>query len=104
MLSALNKRLFAIRRLKNHLNPKSLMKVIDGLFPSKLRYGIQLFGKVRRNETDPTNLDIENIQKVQNNLQCLLIPHSGELYLYAHYQFKAVMKGPWSTGTTCVIK
>ena len=44
------------------------MKVIDGLFTSKLRYGIQLFGKVRRNETDPTNLDIENIQKVQNKM------------------------------------
>ena len=68
MISSLNKRLLAIRRLKNHLNPKSLLKIIDGLFTSKLKYGIQLLGKVRRSESDPLISDIGTIQKVQNKL------------------------------------
>ena len=65
---ALNRRLFTIRRLKNHLDSTSTKKMIDGLFTSKIRYGIQLFGKVRRLEEDPTNTDLANIQKIQNKL------------------------------------
>ena len=37
-------------------------------FNSKLRYGLQLFGKVRRLPTDPTNQDMDYIQLVQNKL------------------------------------
>ena len=40
LISKLNKRLFAIRRLRNHINSASLMKVVDGLFTSKLRCGL----------------------------------------------------------------
>ena len=68
MIMALYRRLFTIRRLRNHLNATSLMKLVDGLFISKSRYGLQLMGKVRTQESDPTNKDIENIQKVQNKL------------------------------------
>ena len=65
---ALNRRLFSIRQLRNHLNTTSLMKLVDGLFISKIRYGLQLIGKVRILESDPSNKDIENVQKVQNKL------------------------------------
>ena len=44
VLSALNSRLYIIRRLKNHLGMKSLTKVADSLFTSKIRYGLQLLG------------------------------------------------------------
>ena len=39
---------------------------------SKIRYGLQLIAKVRLNETDPSNKDIESIQKVQNKLLRML--------------------------------
>ena len=52
LLSALNKRLFVIRRLKNHFGQKALLKVVYGLFTSKIRYGLQLYGKVRRIDFD----------------------------------------------------
>ena len=72
VIMSLNRRLFAIRRLKNHLNEKSLLKLADGLFTSKIRFGLQLLAKVRLNDADPLNQDIENIQKVQNKLLRML--------------------------------
>ena len=48
------------------------MELVDGLFTSKIRYGLQLIAKVRLNETDPSNKDVENIQKVQNKLLRML--------------------------------
>jgi hypothetical protein len=44
------------------------MKIVNGLFTAKLRYGLQLYGKVRRNHEDPMNADLAAIQKVQNKL------------------------------------
>ena len=38
VMSALNCRLFAIKSLKSHINKQSLLKVVDGLFTSKLNY------------------------------------------------------------------
>ena len=46
----------------------SLKKLVDGLFTSKINYGLQLYGKVRVNNNDPTNEDIKAIQKVQNKM------------------------------------
>ena len=65
-------RLFAIRRLKNHISKKALFKVVDGIFTSKIRYGIQLFGKMRRCEEDPLNEDFEHIQKIQNKMMRII--------------------------------
>ena len=61
-------RLYIIRRLQNHLSKKAVRKVVDGLFTSKLRYGLQLYGKVRSKESDPECEDFKAIQLVQNNL------------------------------------
>ena len=72
VIMSLNRRLFAIRRLKNHLNEKCLLKLADGLFTSKIRFGLQLLAKVRLTDDDPHNQDIENIQKVQNKLLRML--------------------------------
>ena len=41
---------------------------MDGLFTSKINYGLQLYGKVRVNYNDPTNGDNKVIQKVQNKM------------------------------------
>ena len=37
----------------------------NGLFMSKIRYGLQLYGKVRLLEEDPTGGDLKAIQIVQ---------------------------------------
>ena len=39
-VKALNYRLFQIRRIKNHIPPQHVMKVIHSLWMSKVRYGI----------------------------------------------------------------
>ena len=72
VIMSLNRRLFAIRRLRNHLDNKSLLKLADGLFTSKIRFGLQLLAKVRLIDSDPVNQDIENIQKIQNKLLRML--------------------------------
>ena len=68
LLSSLNSRLYIIRRLKNHLSKKAVLKLVDGLFTSKIRYGLQLFGNVRTNTTDVECTDLKAIQLVQNKL------------------------------------
>ena len=65
VLSALNSRLYIIRRLKSHLSLRSIAKVVDGLFTSKIRYGLQLYGKVRIRSEDPTCEIFKRIQIVQ---------------------------------------
>ena len=41
---------------------------MDGLFTSKVRYGLQLLGKVRTKNEDPECADFKAIQFVQNKL------------------------------------
>ena len=66
--SALNTRLYLIRRLKNQLHLSGLKKVADSLFVSKIRYGLQLLGKVRRSENESPNGDLHALQLIQNKL------------------------------------
>jgi hypothetical protein len=61
-----------IKRLKNNLNKDALLKIVDGLFTSKIRCGLQLLGKARRTDEDPKNAELQAIQKVQNKLIRLL--------------------------------
>ena len=68
LVSSLNQRWFFIRRLKNVISQKALQKISDGLFISRLRYGLQLLGCVRWSISDPTNKDMEVLQKCQNKL------------------------------------
>ena len=66
MVSALNSRLFLIKRLSNYISKKRLMKVADSVYTSKIRYGIQLMGKVRTTKEDPTNSLLKKVQVAQN--------------------------------------
>ena len=70
--SSLNQRFFIIRRLKRVINRKSLIKVADSIFNSKIRYGLQLCGKTRLNEDEAKDSSLVKIQKIQNKLvRCL---------------------------------
>ena len=59
---------FLVTSFTNPDNKKSIKKVVDGIFTSKLRYGLQLYGKVRTTTTDPECSDYRVIQLVQNKL------------------------------------
>ena len=68
LLSALNSRIFIIRRMRSHLSNSSILKLVDGIFTSKIRYGLQLYGKVRMTEEDQQGKDFKAIQLIQNAL------------------------------------
>ena len=68
VLSSLNSRLYIIRRMRNHLSKSSILKMVDGIFTSRVRYGIQLYGLVRLSSFDPNCEDLKAIQLVQNKL------------------------------------
>ena len=53
VISSLNQRLYLIRRLKNQVNKTRLRKVAESIWTSRLRYGLQLYGKVRQTSEDP---------------------------------------------------
>ena len=72
IIPSLNSRLYIIRRLKGHLTSKNILKVVDGIFTSKIRYGLQLIGKARTRREDAVCADLWAIQLVQNKLLRLL--------------------------------
>ena len=49
-----------------------MIKVVDGIFTSKIRYGLQLIGKARTMKEDAISADLWAIQLVQNKLLRLL--------------------------------
>ena len=59
LLSALNSRIYIIRRMRSHLSNSSILKLVDGIFTSKIRYGLQLYGKVRMTEEDQQGKDFK---------------------------------------------
>ena len=71
-MSALNQRLFIIRRMKNHLLPQGLRKVAESLFNSKIQYGLQICGKIRWDNSDPTPKLMKDLQMAQNKMLHLL--------------------------------
>ena len=68
VISALNSRLFTIKRLQKALSLDRLRKITDSIFTSKIRYGLQLYGNVRLEENDPKNALISAIQLTQNKM------------------------------------
>ena len=72
VISALNSRLYLIRRLKRQLNQENLKKVAESIYTSKIRYGLQLIGKVRTEVHESSQSDLNALQKTQNRLIRLL--------------------------------
>ena len=50
LLNALNQRLFAIRRIANHIPKEKLSQVANSIWMSKIRYGLHFTNKVRFRE------------------------------------------------------
>ena len=70
--NALNSRLFQIRRVKNQIPRRCIMKIVQSLWFSKLRYGLQLCAITRTSQSDPQNLKMKSLQYAQNRLLRLL--------------------------------
>ncbi len=49
-LSSLSQRLFMVKRILKYISKNKLRKVVDSLWTSKLRYGLQLCTEVRLTE------------------------------------------------------
>ncbi len=72
VISALNQRTYLIKRLRNHINPERLRKVVDSIWTSKLRYGLQLWATVRTENSDAVKKLVSEVQKAQNRLLRIL--------------------------------
>ena len=72
LISSLNKRTFSLRRIRNHLPKQEMLKVIQSLWMSKLRYGLQLCNQVRVKNEDPENQNMKATQVAQNKMLRML--------------------------------
>ena len=72
LLNSLNKRTFAIRRISNKIPKIEVIKVVQSIWMSKLRYGLQLCNQVRTNTEDPTNSLMKSVQVAQNKMLRML--------------------------------
>ena len=61
-----------LRRLRNFVGNDALKKVANSIFNSKIRYGLQLLGKIRWTNEDSEQGDLKAIQKVQNKMLRLI--------------------------------
>jgi hypothetical protein len=68
LLASLNQRLFMIKRMTNHVKRSKLKKIVDSIWTSKLRYGLQLFAEVRTREDQPKKRQMTDLQKAQNRM------------------------------------
>ena len=72
LLKALNQRLFATRRIANHIPKDNLKHVANILWMSKMRNSHQLTHKVRVTEEDTKNKDMKATPIAQNKILRLL--------------------------------
>ena len=72
LISSLNKRLFAIRRVANHIQKEKLIQLAHALWISKLEYGLQICTEVRIAETETKSANLKGMQIAQNKLLRLL--------------------------------
>ena len=72
LIPSLNKRLFSIRRVASQIPFKHRKKLVNSLWMSKLRYGLQLYSVVRMTDNDPKTNNMKVTQIAQNKMLRLL--------------------------------
>ena len=73
LCNALRQRICILSRLSKFLPGAILKMIAEGIFHSKLRYGISLFSKIRFVHEDPQNMDMKRLQVLQNSMIRVLI-------------------------------
>ena len=66
--SALNQRLFIIRRVQRQIRRNKLMPIVHSLWVRKLRYGLQLCVRVVAGEEDRKSAALKSLQLTQNRM------------------------------------
>ena len=72
LANKLNHRIFTLRRIEQVVPRSLLKKVADGIFMSKLRYGLALFWPVRIENSDPHPTAIHGIKVIFNRMLRIL--------------------------------
>ena len=67
-LSSLSSRMFIVKRIQNQVGKKSIKKIVDSLYMSKIRYGLPLFGKIKWKENDTQEKWLTDLQLNQNKM------------------------------------
>ena len=62
LIPSLNKRLYAIRRVSNHVPQSKLIKLAHALWMSKMRYGLQLCSNTRLTDSEPNSMHLKSVQ------------------------------------------
>ena len=57
-----------LRKLRNHVNEDCLKKVANSIYTSKIRYGLQVYAKMKWMEADTKIGVMKELQKTQNKL------------------------------------
>ena len=70
--------------LNQEVKNEALIKVADSLFMSKVRYGLQLLGKVRITDSDPVNNVCDHYLYKSISLRILSNKHIYILHLYSY--------------------
>ena len=68
LITALDRRLFYMRRVAGKISNKGLKKVADSIWTSKMRYGLQLYQEVRTRPEQLKSTKIMMLQKAQNRM------------------------------------
>ena len=66
VINSMNSRLFLLRRLQRAISRDRLVRIADSLYTSIIRYGVQLYGKVRKSNLDPTDSLLDSLQVAIN--------------------------------------
>ena len=60
----IKQKLFLLRSFRNQIDEKSLIKFTNSLFKAKIRYGLNIYGKIRGTKQDLENGLISLIQRI----------------------------------------
>ena len=67
LLSSVNQRVGALRRISYHVPRKFLPEIASALIASKIRYGIAIYGGIRLSEEDPLTASSKALQVALND-------------------------------------
>ena len=88
LINQLNKRTFAIRRIANQIPNNQIIKVVQSLWMSKLRYGLQLCNAVKISSEDTQSGNMKAAQIAQNKMVRMM----GKVSLKDHIRSKDLLK------------
>ena len=88
LISQLNKRTFIIRRIANQIPSNLVIKVVQSLWMSKLRYGLQLCNSVKMSNEETQSGNMKAAQIAQNKMVRMM----GKVSLKNHIRSEDLLK------------